>query len=245
MAWNEAVITDKGVALLAKTFTEGNIVLTRAVGGEGYTAPERLTETTDVQPPVHEMGLAGVSAEQGKITVRVRGQNTNLAARYTLRQIGIFAKEKGSAGEDILFAVIQDEAGEVIPSVAENPEFLIEFDFVIPVSNAENIEVVLSSVLFALQADVERMIKRMDIVIPHENWNVLKEDALYKDIPIENITGDMTPIVSIAPDFLTAAKACGMSTACESFDGKLRVYAQKSPTEDIHGSLLLVGEYSA
>ena len=161
MAWNEAVITDKGMALLTRTFTKGNIVLTRAVGGEGYTAPERLTETTDVQPPVHEMGLAGVETDEGRITVRVRLQNTGLAEGYTLRQAGIFAREKGAEGEDILFAVIQDKNGEHIPAVTENPEFLLEFDFVIPLSNAENIEVTISSGLYALQSDLDALWDRL------------------------------------------------------------------------------------
>ena len=161
MAWNEAVITDAGIALLGKTFTEGNIVLTGAAGGEGYTAAEELTRLTDIRPPLHEMGLAGIRTEQGNITVKLRVQNTGLDTRYTLRQIGIFAKEKGAEGEDILFAVIQDETGELIPAVTENPEFLLEFDFVIPVGNAENIEVVISSGLFALQSELDELRKRI------------------------------------------------------------------------------------
>ena len=245
MAWNEAVITDAGIALLGKTFTEGNIVLTRAVGGESYIGTERLMQQTEIEPPVHELGLAGIRTEQGKITVKVHGQNTSVDSRYILRQIGIFAREKGTGGGDVLFAVIQDGTGEIIPALAENPEFLLEFDFVIPVSNAENIDVKISPSLFALQVGAERMIMRRDIVVPHENWNVLSDGSLYIDIAVKDVTEDMTPVVSIAPDSLPVAKACGMSTACETLEGKLRVYAQKSPSADIYGSLLLISEYGA
>lgn len=220
MAWNEAVITDAGIALLGKTFTEGNIVLTRAVGGESYIETERLTQQTEIEPPTHEMGLAGIKTEQGRITVKIHGQNTSVDTRYTLRQIGIFAKEKGAGGGDILFAIIQDEKGELIPALAENPKFLIEFDFVIPVSNAENIEVKISSSLFALQVGAEQMITRRDIVIPHENWNVQPDGSLYIDIAVKDAAEDMTPIVSIFPDSLAVAKACGISTACETLESQ-------------------------
>ena len=243
MAWNEAVITDSGIALLAKTFTEGNIVFTRAVGGEDYTEGSRLMQQTAVEPPAHELGLAGIAREKGKITVKVRGQNTGLESRYTLRQIGVFAKEKDAGGE-VLFAIIQDETGEIIPAITENPEFLIELDFVIPISNAEKIEVNISSNLYALLEDVEGLLIRRDIVISRENWNVDKDKAtLYTDVPLKEITPDMTPILTVLPDDLPAAKSCGMSTVCQTLEGRLRVFAQKNPAADIHGSLLLVREY--
>ena len=243
MAWNEAVITDAGIALLAKTFTEGNILITEAVGGEGYTEGSGLMSLTEIEPPVHELGLAGIGTEKGKITVKVHVQNIGVDTRYTLRQIGIFAKEKGAGGGDVLFAVIQDRTGEIIPSVFENPEYLLEFDFVIPVSNAENIEVVISSGLFALQVGAENMIMRRDIVIPRENWNVLPDGSLYIDVAVKGVTEDMTPVVSITPDSLGIAKACGMSTGCETFEGRLRVYSQKSPDNDISAALVLLSEY--
>ena len=243
MAWNEAVITDEGIALLAKTFTEGDIVLTYAEGGEGYTEGSRLTSMTEIEPPLHELGLAGIRTEKGRITVKVHGQNNGVLSRYTLRQIGIFAKEKSAGGGDILFAVIQDKEGEVVPPVFENPEYLLEFDFVIPISNAENIEVVVSSGLFALQAGVENMIKRLDIVIPHENWNVQSEGVLCLDIPLSEVTEEMTPVIAITSDSLAVAKACGLSTACESLEGKLRVYSQQSPDEDIRAALVLLSVY--
>ena len=243
MAWNEAVITDAGIALLARTFTEGNILLTGAMGGEGYTEGSSLMSLTEIEPPVHELGLAGIVTEKGKMTVKVHGQNTGVETRYTLRLIGIFAREKGAGGGDVLFAVIQDRTGELIPAAAENPEFLLEFDFVIPLSNAENIEVVISSSLFALQVGVERMARRVDIAISRENWNVQTDGTLYTDVPLKEITADLTPFLTVLPDSLPAAKSCGMSTVCQTLEGRLRVFAQKNPAADIHGSLLLVREY--
>ena len=244
MAWNEAAITESGLSLLAKTFDGGSIILTRAVGGEGYIPKEQLPQQTSIAAPVHELGIADVQAAQGKINVSVQGQNNGVGKAYLLKQIGIFAKGNGS-DDEILFAIIQDEIGEVIPAIKENPEFLIEFDFVIPVSNADNIQVVISSSLYALKKDLVRLVSKQEIIIPTTNWKAQEEGGLYNDILLDNVTEDMTPIVSIHPTHTALAARCGMNSGCMSFDGGIRLYAQKAPTAEISASLLLLRAYSS
>ena len=40
MAWNEAVITDLGLSVLAKGILEGSVLITSAVGGESCSAAD-------------------------------------------------------------------------------------------------------------------------------------------------------------------------------------------------------------
>ncbi|MCM1228272.1 MAG: hypothetical protein NC320_12790, partial [Clostridium sp.] len=156
MAWNEAVITNEGLKLLSECVTEGNIIITRAVSGEGYAAPISLMAQKEVLPNLHPLNIAYIHIDEGVITVNVRIRNNGVDTPYTIRQIGLYAKKDASDNE-ILFALVQDSNGEVIPSSKENPEYLSEFDFVIPISNSENIDVNVTPNTFATIEDISEV----------------------------------------------------------------------------------------
>ncbi len=153
MAWNEAVVTAAGMELLARCLTGGNVVISRAVGGESASAALSLMALKSINEPCHDMNLFRLKNEGGRIVVNLRVQNKGLAEEYTLRQIGLFARLDDEES-DVLFAVIQDSIGEVIPKESDNPEFLTEFDFVIPVANAEKIQVEITPQTFAAAEDI-------------------------------------------------------------------------------------------
>lgn len=94
----------------------------------------------------------------------------------------------------------------------------------------------------------DRFIKR-EITIPAYGWKDASEEEkenrfLYVDIAQEDVTEDMTPIVSIIPSDIEKAKKCGMSTACRTLDEKVRFYAEKSPSAEIHADLILLQSHS-
>lgn len=155
MAWNEAVVTNQGMNLLSKAFINGNIVITKAIGSESYTDPVSLLAQTQISEPNHALQIAKIDIIDNAIAVDVRIQNNGLATSYILRKVGLFAKLAGS-DEEILFAVIQDRDGELIPSESENKEFLVEFIFAIPVSNADKISIDITPNTFALEEDLQR-----------------------------------------------------------------------------------------
>ena len=157
MAWNEAVVTDLGKALISASLTEGNIVFRKAVGGESCSDPAAMTEQTQIAEPTHQLQIAKMERDGESITVNVRIQNMGLEKPYILRQIGLFAGLKTDE-DGVLFALIQDEIGEIIPPESENPEFLVEFDFVISVSNAEKISVNVTPKTYATLEDLEKAI---------------------------------------------------------------------------------------
>lgn len=147
MAWNEAAVTSDGIKLLSEVMKSGNIVFTKAVGGESYSDPLTLPEQKQVSSPQHSLMLGQVRSSETGAVVNVRIQNTGVVSAYKIKQIGIFAKPVG--GTEILFAIAQDQDGEEIPAETENPEFLTEFDFELPISNADSIEINLTPGIFA------------------------------------------------------------------------------------------------
>ena len=176
MAWNEAVVTNGGMNLLAKSFVDKKVVITRGVGGENCSDVASLLSMENIKEPCHELNLSGIENNEGKIVVNLMVQNNGLETEYTLKQIGLFAKlEDGS--EEILFAVIQDKAGEIIPNEVDNPEFLTEFGFVIPVGNTENVKVQLNPNIFSTIEYVKTVRHEIETNAA-ELLNMLKEEIV-------------------------------------------------------------------
>ena len=190
MAWNEAVVTNDGLELLARCVMGGSIEITSAAGGECVSPSVALMAIKDIDAPRHELNVAKIERIKNGVTVNVRVQNNGSAEGYCLRQIGIFARLSESGEEPILLAVIQDQNGEEVPTEEENPEYLLEYDFVIPLSNAENIAVSVTPGTFATLDDFSEMSGHIrDKSNPH---NVNKEQVGLGNVP--NVaTNDQTP----------------------------------------------------
>ena len=231
MAWNEAVVTSLGLALLAESVTEGGIVIRKAVGGENCCEPVSMLAQSRIAEPVHQLQVAKLERNGNVITVNVRIQNTGLEKPYMLRQIGLFAGLEADEEQQVLFALIQDEKGEEIPSEAENPEFLVEFDFVIPVSNAERISIDITPNTFATVNDVNSVLeaeqkheadKTLHITsTERQSWNS-KAEGTHKHTKSE-ITdlSDMTAATASAAgkEGLVPAPAAGKQTSFLRGDG--------------------------
>ena len=154
MAWNEATVTDSGTELLRRSVFGKSTEITSAVGGERTVPEESLAGLANILLPRRSMEITGISGEENGVIVKVRLHNIGVRTGYRLRQIGLFARIEGSGEEPVLLAVIQDRVGEEIPSEADNPEYLLEFNFVIPISNEANITAVLKSNIFATMDDI-------------------------------------------------------------------------------------------
>ena len=60
MAWNEAVVTNGGMNLLAKSFVDKKVVITRGVGGENCSDVASLLSMENIKEPCHELNLSGI-----------------------------------------------------------------------------------------------------------------------------------------------------------------------------------------
>lgn len=77
-----------------------------------------------------------------------------------------------------------------------------------------------------------------EVSIPATGWsNNLGGYPYQVDIPIDSITADMVPMLSISPAFMEEAGACGLCPVCETINGGLRIYAKAVPDAAITASL--------
>ena len=138
--WANAVVTDKGLSLLAK-LTQGNTLdITRAVTGSGFVAPVLLNKQTEITSPQQSLTFKSVSyPETGKCAMPVTLTNEGLESGYDAMQVGVFARDP-DAGE-ILFFIAQSERGTPIPSETEMPGYSAEWTFYFQYGQADSVNV--------------------------------------------------------------------------------------------------------
>ncbi len=145
MAWNDAVITNSGLGLLSEVLAGKSLTISAAGAGGGTVEAAALMVQTGVT-----QALAGVSVmiaatsdlkqRTGK-EIKLQIRNTGLTEAARMKQIGLFAY---TDSEPVLFAIMQDETGENIPTESEYPDFMIEFTAAVALSQTDGITVEIS-----------------------------------------------------------------------------------------------------
>lgn len=126
--WENAVITVKGLSLLAKLVEGNTLAITKAETGEGYVTPGLLSQQTSVLAPKQTLTFRGVSyPEDGRCKLTCFLTNDDLATGYTASQVGIYANDPNEG--EILFCIMQAISGKGadIPSKLEMPGFSSEW----------------------------------------------------------------------------------------------------------------------
>ena len=141
MSWTNAAVTAAGHALQAALVGTGKgLVFTRAASGAGLAAGT-LEEQTAVTDERQALSLQPAQVLEGaKVRVRAVLVNTGLSAGYTMRQLGFYARAEDS-GDEVLYALVQDEAGDPIPAAAESPGFSVDWTYVFSFGGAAEVTV--------------------------------------------------------------------------------------------------------
>ncbi len=141
MSWTNAVITDAGHRLQAALLGTGKgLVFTRAVTGAGLAEGELAAQTAVTEERQTLSLQPATPLEDAKTRVQVLLSNAGLEAGYTMHQLGFYAKAQDEEDE-ILYALVQDEAGDVIPADAESPGFTADWSYVFAYGNADSVTV--------------------------------------------------------------------------------------------------------
>jgi len=180
MAWNESRITNAGHALYAQALTENGVAIVRAEGAYNVVPDGTLADQTEIETPKMTLNIVRVRNTGSGTEVQVRVYNQGVTAERILRRVGIYARNKG-AGTEALLAVIQDPHGVSIPAQADNPEFLLEFSFQLPLSNLETLEMTIDPTSLATLEDVEgvRVYKDIDNIA---NVDDIKTSGIYSGL---------------------------------------------------------------
>ena len=141
--WSNAVLTDKGLALLAK-LTQGNTLdITEAVTGAGFVTPGLLQKQTEVTDPKQSLKSKPVSyPEVGRCDLPLTLTNEGLATGYEATQVGVYATDPDEG--KILFFIAQSTSaakGTTVPSETEMPGYNAEWTFRIQYGQADSVNV--------------------------------------------------------------------------------------------------------
>jgi len=81
------------------------------------------------------------------------------------------------------------------------------------------------------------------IFVPIDGWeaSTVGDYPYFVDITNETITQDMTPQLIFSAEHAKAAQNVGIGEACETLEGKLRIYAMEIPAAAIPATLCLFG----
>lgn len=143
MSWTNAVITAAGQAMQAALAGTGKgFTFTRAASGAGTAAGE-LSAQTALTDERQTLSLQpGATVEGNKKKIQVVLSNTGLQTGYTMHQLGFFAQAEDSEDE-ILYAIVQDETGDAIPSAADSPGFSVDWTYIFSYGSASEVSVTL------------------------------------------------------------------------------------------------------
>lgn len=146
--FKEAVLTAKGIALLAKAQSgRCTITLTKAAAGNGsYSEGEALTNRTALKAQKQQFGLKTVTT-QNKTNVYVKfimtnKQDTgNLANGYYVKEVGIFAMDPDEGEILYALAIAVTDQWDYMPAYNDLLPSTITVDFLTEVANADNVTI--------------------------------------------------------------------------------------------------------
>lgn len=136
------VITNKGLALLAK-LTQGNTLeITSAKTGAGTVDASLLQQQTAVTNLKQTMTIKSINyPEDGKCVLVLSVTNDGVASGYTIMQVGIYAQDPDEG--ELLFSIWQIDSGSGIniPSEAVLPGYNAEMNYYIKYDQADSVNV--------------------------------------------------------------------------------------------------------
>lgn len=166
--FKEAVLTRKGIALLAKAQAEEQtITFTRAVTGSGeYEDGEDLASRTALKTYQQEFAPTTIQ-RQNETNVYVRFSITNnpnygaLAHGYYVTEIGLMANDPDEG--EILYgiAIADEDKADYLPAYNNLLPAVIGVDFLIEVDNAESVTITTDLSAYATNADLDAKADRI------------------------------------------------------------------------------------
>lgn len=159
MAWSNSVVTNAGLALMADVLAGAEMTITMAALGEGTCDVAALMAQTELTAKNGTATVDIAAAENlkegiGK-SIRLQVRNTGMETSAVAKQFGLYAK---TTGDEVLFAIMQDDTGEEIPSEAEYPDFMLEFTAAVALSQTEGITVTVSGSSIVTAEDLQNAI---------------------------------------------------------------------------------------
>ncbi len=181
--WENAVITNKGIALQAKLHSGTTLSLTRAVTGAGTVEPNYLAVQTQVTTEMQELSFSTQSyPEEGKCAVPLRLTNADLEEGYTVKQIGVYAFDPDEG--EILYMIAQTTDGEgnigpgtTVPSSTEMAGYVAVWTLYIQYGQADGISVTVDPANAVTIEEAQTLIQQHNAAAAPHNGILVSQSA--------------------------------------------------------------------
>lgn len=153
--FKEAVLTAKGIALLAKAQAgKCTINLTKAAAGNGsYSSGEALTNRTALKAQKQTFPLSMVKTQNQtnvyvKFIMTNKQDSGNLANGYYVKEVGIFATDPDEGEILYAIAIANDDQWDYMPAYNDLLPSTITIEFLTEVANADNVTIESPNILY-------------------------------------------------------------------------------------------------
>lgn len=185
--WQNAAITQKGLALQAKLIEGHTLQITRAVTGAGWVNPVLLKQQTDIIDPKQTLTFHPVSyPEEGKCALPLTLDNVGLATGYTAHAVGVFAMDPDE-GEILYFiagsTTSEDKDGTVVPSETESPGYGAEWTFYFQYGQADGVTVVVDPEGVVLRNEMQDFVERYIVEVMGGTFIAITNDEIDSIFP--------------------------------------------------------------
>lgn len=198
----KSVITDKGHELISSANEKG-ILFTKLVAGCGEYEEneiENLGAAEQLKNSKQEVGFTYKENKGKQLMLQTYINNEQLEEGYTVREIGIYARENDENSKELLFAiaVAEEETADRMPRYNGIAPATIEEEFYFNIESANKCNIILQNRAFVT---VEQFVKheKKDITISGINiqdtdWTSSENGFIYI-YRIDGITGEDLAIV--------------------------------------------------
>lgn len=139
--WQNAVITEKGLALQAKAMTGGTVKITSVKTGSGVVSVGSLKDQTEVTGFEQTATIRNITVNPEDVYTAIAEviiTNTGLSSAYNLSQVGFYANDPEEG--EILYAIAQATTPKEIPSAEEMPGYSLIWHFNFNLSSEINLD---------------------------------------------------------------------------------------------------------
>lgn len=244
-------ITTHGRALLAACMARSApLELTRVSFGDGRVDED--TNLADVHELVHfvtEGSIGERTHENDRLYMDVQYANDAShaeAGAFILSEFLVCARHPETGQEtDFLYATLGDYTQPVPAYHAGFEVSTWTFPLTTVISDQVNVTISAPGGLVTynkLLSILGSRTIRQEIEIPAERWRPDPgSGGVAADIPGDDIRESQIPLLTVLPESLAAAAACGFGDAVQTLPGLLRVYARTAPQTLLRASLVLLG----
>ena len=243
----------KGIALIAKVLAgRCSMHYTRVAVGKGEI-PDDLTPKTLEEAPEYVMDALIASVTNpvdGECQVSVQINSMYVKSGFYAKWLILYAEDPDE-GEIPFTALCLENEPEWIRPASSIVGKLAHFDIIAAVGDVDKVTATIDSDALVSYGELAKIIRgiaagasKKDITIPVSGWIADTDtDGAFDwmlDIASMDIEESMVPVLTVAPEFLEDAAACGLCQVSRTLPGSLRLYAKTIPTTPITASLALL-----